>query len=70
VVSELARLGVEDAYRPDGDAVGGLQKGARIELKASLAVYQLVAIKTGIEPGIGDDQHVLLKDRMSTERCL
>ena len=67
---ELPRGVVDDAQRADGVAVGGAQRGARVEADVRVAKHQRVVGEARVRPGVGHDQQVQLQDGVRAERLL
>ena len=67
--TDVARLAVHDAERPQGVAVGRQDRGSRVEAKAEVTGHVRVVDETRVLRGIGDAQRFgRVQDRVRAKR--
>ena len=70
LVGDPARPGfsVKNAQRADGNAFGRAQQGPCVEAQAIVSRHERVVGKPVVQPGIGHDEDIILRERMRADR--
>ena len=66
-LGEVVRTGVEQAQRPDADALRDEQRAPGIKPNAGWTGDQRILRKAGVEEGVGDEHDLVMQDRVGTQ---